>query len=303
MQINPKEIPVPRLFGLMVDTVAPRPIAFASTIDREGNPNLAPFSFFNTFGANPPLLAFSPSRRGKGNTTKDTLENLKKVPEVVINVVNFEMVEQVNLASSDFPAGVSEFVKAGFTPVESCLVKPFRVKESPVQFECKVLYTYESSKMGSAGNLIVCEVVMMHIDDRVLNENGTVDPEKLDLVGRMGQNYYCRIKDGLFTVEKPTLPVGVGIDNLPDDIKNSTILTGNDLGKLGMVRVIPDKTAILEFTERKEIKDLIGKHSGEVAKLGRELHLLAKKMLNENLITEALKVLLIETIDIERRSR
>ena len=303
MQINPKEIPVPRLFGLMVDTVAPRPIAFASTIDREGNPNLAPFSFFNTFGANPPLLAFSPSRRGKGNTTKDTLENLKKVPEVVINVVNFEMVEQVNLASSDFPAGVSEFVKAGFTPVESCLVKPFRVKESPVQFECKVLYTYESSQMGAAGNLIVCEVVMMHIDDGVLNENGTIDPEKLDLVGRMGQNYYCRIKDGLFTVEKPTLPVGVGIDNLPDDIKNSTILTGNDLGKLGMVRVIPDKTAILEFTERKEIKDLIGKHSGEVAKLGRELHLLAKKMLNENLITEALKVLLIETIDIERRSR
>jgi len=280
----------------MVDAIAPRPIAFASTIDREGVPNLAPFSFFNAFGANPPLLVFSPSRRGKDNTTKDTLENLKRVPELVINVVNYEMVEQMNLASSDYPSGINEFDKAGFTAIESDIVKPFRIKESPVQFECKVLYTYESSAMGSAGNLIVCEVLMMHIDDRVMNEKGIIDPEKIDLVGRLGQNFYCRTKEGLFTVSKPSLPVGIGIDALPDFIRNSDVLTGNDLGKLGMVSELPKKIEIQEMLMQPEVKAIIDNNASDRGKLTRELHLLAKRMLEKSFVAEALRVLYFETI-------
>jgi len=296
MEIIPKEVSVQKLFGLMQDAIAPRPIAFASTVDNDGDQNLAPFSFFNTFGANPPIIIFSPSRRGRDNTTKDTLENIKRTMEVVINVVTYDMVEQANLASSDFPADVSEFEKAGFTPVPSDLIQPYRVKESPVQFECKVLYTYESARMGSAGNLIVCEVLKIHIDDRVLTEDGIIDPEKIDLVGRMGRSYYCRTKDAMFKIQKPTSISGIGIDQLPDHIKNSKVLTGNDLGKLGMVKELPGETEIIKIKDLPEVKSIFDYLSQDPDKQREELHLLAQKMLMENKFPEAICVLMIEKL-------
>ena len=234
MKINPKDIPVPQLHGYLLGAVGPRPIAFASTIDSEGNPNLSPFSFFNVFSANPPILIFSPARRGRDNTTKHTYENVKEVAEVVINVVNYDIVEQMSLSSTEYPKGVNEFIKAGFTPLESETIKPLRVKESPIQFECRVNEVVELGDGGGAGNLVICEVLMIHIKDEVLDSNGKIDQKKIDLVGRMGGNWYCHANgDALFEVEKPLATLGIGIDNIPEDIRNSSILTGNDLGKLG----------------------------------------------------------------------
>lgn len=204
LHYDPKELSIQKFHGLMLGAVAPRPIAFASTIDKEGNPNLSPFSFFNAFGANPPVLIFSPSRRGKDNTTKDTYENVKEVAEVVINVVSFEMVKQANEASAEFPKGVNEFEKAGFTMQKSDLIRPFRVQESPVQFECKVLQVIETGTMHAAGNLVICEILKMHINPDILNESGTIDPHKIDLVGRLGNNYYVRASgSAIFELQKP----------------------------------------------------------------------------------------------------
>jgi flavin reductase (DIM6/NTAB) family NADH-FMN oxidoreductase RutF len=234
-----------KLHRLLLGSVAPRPIAFASTIDKAGNPNLSPFSFFNAFGVNPSTLIFSPSRRGGDNTTKDTYENLKEVPEVVINMVNYEMVQQISLASSKYPKGVNEFVKAGFTPLESESVKPFRVKESPVQLECSVRQIIETGDGAGAANLIVCEVLKMHINKEVLDENGEIDVLKIDLVGRMGGNYYVRTNGkAAFIVPKPLSTPGIGIDVLPDQIKFNPLLTGNDLGRLGSIDKFPDKILI-----------------------------------------------------------
>ena len=204
LHINPKETTISQFHKLMLGAVAPRPIAFASTIDKEGRPNLSPFSFFNVFGANPPLMIFSPSRRGRDNTTKDTYENVKEVPEVVINVVTFNMVQQVSDSSAEFPKGVNEFEMVGFTMEPSELVRPFRVKESPVQFECKVLQVIETGFEKAAGNLVICEVVKMHIDPSVMDENGLIDQQKIDLAGRMGWEFYVRASGGaLFEVKKP----------------------------------------------------------------------------------------------------
>jgi flavin reductase (DIM6/NTAB) family NADH-FMN oxidoreductase RutF len=204
LHIDPKETSVPKFHKLMLGAVAPRPIAFASTIDKEGNPNLSPFSFFNVFGANPPVLIFSPSRRGKDNTTKHTYDNVKEVPEVVINVVTYSMTQQVSDSSADFPKGVNEFERVGFTMQPSDLIRPFRVRESPVQFECKVLQVIETGFQNAAGNLVICEILKMHIDPRVLDANGMIDPHKIDLVGRMGGDHYVRASGGaLFEVKKP----------------------------------------------------------------------------------------------------
>jgi flavin reductase (DIM6/NTAB) family NADH-FMN oxidoreductase RutF len=236
-----------KLHRLLLGSVAPRPIAFASTIDKAGNPNLSPFSFFNAFGVNPSTLIFSPSRRGRDNTTKDTFENLREVPEVVINMVNFEMVQQMSLASSEYPKGINEFVKAGFTPLESESVKPFRVKESPVQFECKVRDIIETGDGPGAGSLVICEIVKMHINESVLDEKGEIDVLKIDLVGRMGGDYYVRTNgDAAFIVPKPLSKPGIGIDVLPESIKFNTLLSGNDLGRLGSLEKFPDKTLIAE---------------------------------------------------------
>jgi len=240
LSMDPKELAIPKLHGYLLGAVAPRPICFASTVDKDGNVNLSPFSFFNVFGANPPIMVFSPARRVRDNTTKHTLENVLETQEVVINIVNYNMVQQMSLSSTEYPKGVNEFVKAGFTEIPSEKVKPPRVKEAPVQFECKVNEVIALGKEGGAGNLIVCEVVQLHIDERVLDENGSIDPVKIDAVSRMGGNWYSRAKDGLFEVPKPLRTLGIGIDALPEAIRNSEIFSGNDLGMLGNIEALPN---------------------------------------------------------------
>lgn len=228
------------MHGYLLSAVTPRPIAFASTVDKNGNVNLSPFSFFNCFGANPPIVIFSPARRGRDNTVKHTYENVKEVPEVVINIVNYAMVQQASLASNEFPKGVNEFVKAGFTEASSSLVRPPRVAEAPVAMECKVLQIIETGDQGAAGILVICEVIMMHIQDHVLDADGRIDPFKLDAVARLGGDYYCRVQGGnIFKVPKPLDKVAIGIDQLPERIRNSRVLTGNDLGMLANVEQLP----------------------------------------------------------------
>lgn len=237
---KPEEIAIPKMHQLLLGAIGPRPICFASTIDREGRPNLAPFSFFNVFSANPPVLVFSPARSGRDNSTKHTYDNVKEVPEVVINVVDYAMVQQVSLASSPYPKGVSEFEKAGFTPVPSDLIKPFRVKESPVQLECEVFQVVELGNQGAAGNLVMCKVLRMHVKEELLDANERIDQTKIDLVARMGGDWYCRAHgDALFEVKKPLTTTGIGIDQLPLKVRNSKLLTGNDLGKLGNFETPP----------------------------------------------------------------
>ncbi|MDB4173193.1 flavin reductase family protein [Bacteroidia bacterium] len=240
LTLDPKELPVPKLHHYLLGSIGPRPIAFASTVDKEGNRNLAPFSFFNVFSANPPILIFSPARSGRTNTTKNTHDNVKDVAEVVINVVTYDMVHQMSLTSSPFEAGVDEFEKARFTPVASDTIRPYRVKESPVQIECKVLEVKELGKYGGAGNLVICEVQKIHIAEEVLDENQMVDQQKIDLVSRMGGNWYCRANDAsMFEVDKPITTIGVGVDALPEQIRTSNQLTGNELGILGNMASLP----------------------------------------------------------------
>ncbi len=269
------------------------PIAFASTIDKEGNPNLSPYSFFNAFGSKPPTLIFSPARRVRDNTIKHTLENVYETMEVVINVVTYEMVQQASLSSCEYPKGVSEFEKAGFTPIPSQLIKPFRVKESPVQFECKVKQIIETGHEGGAGNLIICEIVLMHINENVMNEQGLIDQHKIDLVARCGQNWYCRASgSALFEVEKPNLKMGIGIDQLPSAIRNSEVLTGNDLGQLGNVEAIPGNEAIAVFSQIPEIKQFseIIKSNPDNSKLA--VHLAAKELIKAGKVMDAWMMLL-----------
>lgn len=238
--ITPGDLPIPALQKYLQNAVAPRPICFASTISAAGEPNLSPFSFFNIFSSNPPIAVFSPAYSGRTGAAKDTLLNVREVPEVVINMVNYDMVQQTSLASSPFPKGVSEFVKSGLTPLGSDLVKPFRVKESPVQLECRVIEIKELGKAGGAGNLVICEIIRIHILESVLNEAGQIDAHKIDLVARMGDNWYCRASgDALFEVEKPITTIGIGIDQMPDHVRNSSVLTGNNLGLLGSVEQLP----------------------------------------------------------------
>jgi flavin reductase (DIM6/NTAB) family NADH-FMN oxidoreductase RutF len=245
--IFPLDIPIPKLHHYLLGAVGPRPIAFASTIDEQGRRNLAPFSFFNVFSANPPILIFSPSRSGRTAETKHTHDNVKEVPEVVINVVTYAMVHQMSLSSSPYPKGVDEFIKSGFTPIPSLTVKPFRVKESPVQIECKVLEVKELGQLGGAGNLVICEVTCLHINEAVLDSHEDIDQTKIDQVARMGGNWYCRAHgDALFEVQKPLTTIGIGIDALPDHIKNSQILTGNHLGRLGNLEHFPSAEKINE---------------------------------------------------------
>jgi flavin reductase (DIM6/NTAB) family NADH-FMN oxidoreductase RutF len=248
LKIYPKEISVPKLHSYLLGAVTPRPIALASTVDAAGNVNLSPFSFFNCFGSNPPLLVFSPARRGRDSTTKHTYENILEVKEVVINVVNYAMVQQTSLASTEFPKGVNEFIKSGLTPIQSELVKPPRVAESPIHMECKVLQVIETGMGGGAGNLILCEVLLMHIKDEVLDEQGRIDPYKVDAVARLGGDYYARVhSDAIFTVPKPLDKVGIGIDQLPENIRYSKVLTGNDLGMLANVEKLPDMSEVNAF--------------------------------------------------------
>ncbi len=243
LQIDPKEISTPQLHGYLLGAVAPRPICFASTVDNEGNVNLSPYSFFNVFSANPPVMIFSPARRVRDNTTKHTLENVLETKEVVINIVSHAMVQQMSLSSTEYAKGVNEFVKAGFTEVPSTKVTPPRVGEAPVQFECKVKDVIALGTEGGAGNLVIAEVVQLHIDESILNEEGKIDPYKIDTVSRLGGNWYSRAKEGLFEVEKPLRTLGIGVDALPEAIRLSNILTGNDLGQLANVEKLPEGAA------------------------------------------------------------
>lgn len=281
LTINPKEITTAKLHSYLLGAVAPRPIAFASTIDKDGNMNLSPFSFFNVFSAHPPIAIFSPARRGRDNTTKHTFENVKEVSEVVINVVNYAMVQQTSLASTEYPKGVNEFTKAGFTPIPSTLIKPFRVKESPVQMECKVINIIELGQNAGAGNLVICEVLLMHIDENVLDANGNIDPQKIDLVARMGGDWYSRASgDSLFTVPKPLSTIGIGVDGIPKKIRNSKYLSGNDLGMLGNVEKLPTPEEI----------EIYKKNNPIVSE--DKTHQLAHTLLESSKVQEAWKTLL-----------
>ena len=290
--VDPLLTKVPQVHKILLGAVGPRPIAFASTVDAAGNPNLAPFSFFNAFGANPATLVFSPSRRGRDNTTKHTYDNLREVPEVVINAVNFSMVQQMSLASTEYPRGINEFKKAGLTPLPSLKIRPFRVKESPVQFECKVRDIIETGDQGGAGNLVICDVVLIHIENDILDENGLIDPFKIDLVGRLGGDYYCRASgDAVFFVEKPLQKLGIGIDALPGKIKYSKYLSGNDLGKLGNIEKLPGMDEIDALKEELQLDKLLDQRETKADK-ERLVTNVAKNYLEKNQAMEALRVLL-----------
>jgi len=292
MTILPGDVKTAQLHAYLLGSVAPRPICFASTIDNEGNSNLSPFSFFNVFGSKPPILIFSPSRRVRDNTIKHTLENVYETKEVVINIVNYNMVQQTNLASCEYPKNTNEFIKAGFTPIKSDIVKPFRVKESPVQLECRVMQVIETGKEGGAANLIICEVLCMHIDDNIFDAAGTIDPHKIDLVARMGADYYCRASGAaIFKVEKPNMALGIGVDALPDNIRNSKVLTGNELGILGNSHAIP---VISELVEDDRLNEIMKTSTHDEDLKITLLHAYAKELLQDGYVDKAWQVLMVE---------
>ena len=289
ISIDPKEVSPAKLQGYLQSAVAPRPIAFASTVDANENPNLSPFSFFNVFSSNPPILVFSPARRVRNNTIKHTLINCESTREVVINIVDFSMVQQASLSSTEYADGVNEFEKAGFSMLKSDVVKPFRVAESPVQFECKVNDIIALGTEGGAGNLIICEVVKIHVSETILDENGLIDQKKIDLVSRLGGNWYSRAIDGLFEVEKPLSTLGIGVDNIPEFIRESTYFNGNDLGKLGNIEAIPNEEEITIFVkENFEVKAVLSSDDLDT-KFAK-----AKEYLDNNQVLNAWKLLLAE---------
>jgi flavin reductase (DIM6/NTAB) family NADH-FMN oxidoreductase RutF len=271
-------------------SIAPRPICFASTIDKGGNINLSPFSFFNLFSTNPAVIVFSPSRRARDNTTKHTLQNILEVPEVAVNIVSYEMIQQASLSSCEFPKGTDEFIKTGFTKEPSQLIKPPRVKESPVQMECKVLEVKPLGTEGGAGNLVIAEVLVMHINEDILNENGNIDQKKLDLMARLGGNWYTRANAAtIFEVEKPNTHLGIGVDALPENIRNSKILTGNNLGQLANVNEMP---FVDPAFDDETLKNIFQYYSTDPIEMEKELHLYAKQLLDAGRVKEAWQVLL-----------
>jgi len=276
--------------------VAPRPICFATTIDQAGNVNLSPFSFFNLFSTNPPLCIFSPARRVRDNTTKHTLENILEVKECVINIVNYPMVQQVSLASTDYAKGINEFEKAGFTMLPSQLVKPPRVAEAPVQMECIVTQVIHLGENPGAGNLVLAEVKLIHIHEDILDDEGKIDQVKIDLVARLGGDWYCRVTpENLFKVAKPLTTLGIGVDALPRGVRNSYVLTGNDLGMLGNIESIPTDEEIDLVRQLPAVKEVMDATIGDSVNRQRELHELAKEMLEKGQISNALKVVLLES--------
>lgn len=292
--IIPGEVSTAQLHGQLLSAVAPRPIAFASTINKAGQVNLSPFSFFNVFGANPPIVIFSPARRVRDNTIKHTLENVREVPEVVINIVNYPIVEQMSLSSTEYDKGVNEFLKAGLTEAASDLVRPPRVAEAPVALECRVRDIMETGQEGGAGNLIVAEVIAMHMRNEYLNENGDLDTEKLDLVARMGGSWYCRASgDALFEIPKPIQTKGVGVDQLPAAIRLSPVLTGNNLGRLGNVEELPDANRIAAFVqEDARLQAILAEQMPDTHQRMHALHTYAQQLLDEGRTLEALMALL-----------
>ena len=285
--IDPTSISQQELHGYLLSAVAPRPICFASTIDKDGNVNLSPFSYFNLFSVNPPIMIFSPSRRGRDNTTKHTLENVLEVKETVINIVNYDMVEQMSLSSTEYDEGVNEFLKAGFTQVPSDKVKPPRVGEAPVAFECVVDKVISLGDGPGAGNLVLAKVVKIHVKKAYLDADGNLDTPKLDLVARMGGNWYCRASgDALFEIPKPIRTKGIGVDMLPETVRNSSVLTGNNLGRLGNLEELPTKESISRIAEHQEVKSILEGTMNE-----SEIHKLAQKWLEQGKTEDALALL------------
>ena len=287
MRLVLSEIPVPKRHQYLLSAVSPRPIAFASTVDKDGNPNLAPFSFFNLMGSNPPIAVFSPALSGRDKSSKHTLDNILQTKEVVINIVHWSMVRQMSLTSAPFAKGVNEFVKSGLTPIPSELIKPFRVKESYVQMECKVLDVIKTGTEGAAGNIVISEIMLMHIDDSVLDAEGKIDPYKMDYVARMGGHYYTRVtSESIFDLPQPKDDHHIGVDALPAAIRMSTILTGNELGQLGTLPALPDEITIRNFMEQ---------HKEFIAKLNTDpvaIHTAAQVLLNEDRTEDAACLLL-----------
>lgn len=280
--IDPTQVSQPEFHSVLLTAVAPRPICFASTVDKDGNVNLSPFSFFNVFSSDPPIMIFSPARSGRDNSLKHTHENVLEVPEVVINIVNYPMVEQMSLSSTSYGKGVNEFQKAGFTEVPSERVRPPRVAESPVSFECSVQEVIELANTPGAGNLILAKVELVHVDDAYFTD-GVLDTEKLDLVGRMGGNWYIRaIKDSLFEIPKPLRTHGIGVDALPKGIRESDVLTGNNLGRLGNVESLPSASEVEKIVKADNVGNLTKK----------ELHILAQQLLENGNTEKAMAYLL-----------
>ena len=289
---DPKELNPSKLHAYLLGGVAPRPIAFASTVDSEGNVNLAPFSYFNVFSANPPVLIFSPSRRGRDNTTKHTYENVLEVPEVVVNMVDYNTVHACSLASTEYAKGVNEFTKAGLTEEISDIVKPPRVLEAPVSFECKVLRVDSFGDNPGAGQLVVCEILKLHFRNNILNEDGVPDPQKIDLVGRCGGNFYVRASgDALFEVPKPLANLGIGVDSLPEDVRKSSVLTGRHLAILGNVEILPDETDVNDY-KLMELSEIFLDLQDDGSALELELHKHAATLLDNEDVDGAWKTLL-----------
>ena len=284
---EPKDCTIQQMQALLSSAVAPRPIAFASTIDAKGHPNLSPFSFFNIFSTNPPILIFSPARRVRDNTTKHTLHNVQEVREVVINVVHYNMIQQMSLSSTEYAKDINEFEKAGLTMLKSDVVRPFRVAESPIQMECKVNEIKSLGTENGAGNLVICEVLKLHVSETVLNTDGSIDQEKLDLVARGGGSYYIRAKDGFLEIPKPLKTLGIGVDALPQKVRQSSILTGNDLGVLGNVEALPDVQKINDFWRHSMHQNLKNELNTT-----EKTHLKAKEYLQKGQVQNAWCVLL-----------
>jgi flavin reductase (DIM6/NTAB) family NADH-FMN oxidoreductase RutF len=293
LTINCENLSPMQLQNYLQYAIAPRPICFASTIDAEGNVNLSPFSFFNMFSTNPPMCIFSPARRVRDNTTKHTLENVLQVKECVINIVNYDMVQQMSLASTEYAKGVNEFEKAGFTMQESHLVKPPRVAEAPVQLECLVNEVIPLGDKHGAGNLVLAEIKLIHIKEDILDEDGKIDQAKIDLVARLGGDWYCRVTpENLFKVAKPLTTLGIGVNSLPVAVRNSKVLTGNDLGMLGNMEVLPNDLEIDTMRWNTAVKDILDATIGDETNRERELHELAHQLLALGNVVDALKVVL-----------
>ncbi len=285
--LDPITMGLPSLHQFLISSVAPRPIAFVSTLDENGQPNLAPYSFFNVFSAKPPILVFSSNRRGKENTTKDTLENVHFSDELVINVVSYDIVRQMALTSMNYPKGISEFEKSGLTPISSELIKPFRVKESPVQFECRVSRTIPLGDVGGSGNLIICEVLLIHYDENILDESGNIDPHKIDLMARMGQSLYSRASgEAVYEIPRFGKQLGIGFDQLPLSTRQSKVLTGNNIGQLASIGVVPDTEAVLQLKNDPEIYQALRSDNPV-----EELHKIAKRFLEEENISRASRII------------
>jgi flavin reductase (DIM6/NTAB) family NADH-FMN oxidoreductase RutF len=294
LTLNCKDLSPIQLQNYLQYAIAPRPICLASTIDAQGNVNLSPFSFFNLFSTNPPVCIFSPARRVRDNTTKHTLENILEVGECVVNIVNYAMVQQTSLSSTEYGKEVNEFDKAGFTMEVSHLVKPPRVAEAPVQLECVVNQVIPLGDQHGAGNLVLAEIKLIHIKEEILDTEGKIDQQKIDLVARLGGNWYSRVtSESLFTVPKPLTTLGIGVDALPLSVRQSRVLSGNDLGLLGNLEVLPDDDEIAEMQWNTNVKDIFDATIGDAGNRERELHEFAKELIAYGKVADALKVLLL----------